>query len=328
MELVPFIEKIKNDLKIDIVSSDLDGIYSEVKAYIIKIHPDKYTDEDVKEENNEKATVATSILTELKKEIDRKRATETALVPYDENKISIENYEYRLLVKENELFKLRKCILDKNNEIEKLKAEIDEIKKISEQVRSSQILEQKNEIIKTFKPQRTSFVTAGTVTALIVFYNILNQIEVVSKKLTSYLPISEKTTNIILFSALVLSICVIIYKSLKSFVVKNYLNTIITQNNIAEIGNLIEKGQINRQQLHDHILQKFKKEKWLKKMSNWFFGIKNPIIVEEAINMIVDYMIANSYIEKINVKNMIQNYKVLELTIWDVFMKSRESDEE
>lgn len=323
MDINEVILKINQELGLEIVSTDINGVYDELKRFISKVHPDKFTDDELKQENVGKTQAATLFLTELKKEMERKRISENAVVPYDETKVNIENYEYRMILKDNDLFQLQSEIALKNEEIAVLKGKIKELTHLTSQTRSSQISQEKERVINSFKPKQPSLITAGTVTTLILVYNILGQVEGVSKKLTSYLPVPELVTNICLFSILTLTIVSIGYKFLRADAIKRFLNAVITQSNLSAIGTLVTKGQINRHQIHDFFVDQLISAKGLRRLSIGLWRVNEPPIIEEAIDMIVDYMIANSFIERINVKNMVQNYKVMELTLWDVYMQSR-----
>jgi hypothetical protein len=319
MEIVEIKEKIIEDLGEEIDSNDFNEIYNIIIKYISRVHPDKYTDEKLKNENIEKTKKATAILSIIKSEIEKERIKSTSLIPIDEIKIQLENIEYKSLLKDQEIIEYKKLIDKQNNEINAYKQNIIELEKAISLERNKNISIGKEYVSNRYKPKKNQYLFTGTIGSLLIIYNIFSHIESISVSITKYLPFNEKTINIILFSVLIISLFIIIYKIFKSITINNFLDEIITQVSISKFNNIISYNRISKQDIYDEIINRINKMPWYKKIYLKLMGVNNQIIVNEGMNNVINYLLNNKYVEeKSTIDNMNEYFKIKSSDYWNM----------
>lgn len=317
-------QQIEKDLKIKIESDDLDEIYSQVKQIIIGIHPNNFTNDEIQVENVEKTKVATNILADLKKMKEAKIVSETGLSVIIEKKQEIDNLEFKTIIKENELLQLKQELFIKNEKIKELESKIKELYKNIATINNTKNNESKESLIKLLSPKKGNFITAGSALTILVAYNTIGQLEVLSKKVLLYLPVPQIVINTLIFIILGFSLIWITYRKFRADYIRHFLDRVVIQKNIVAISEYIDRGQINRQQIHEYISKLPLTGSYLKKLLNNLYCIKDELIIEEAVNIFIAYLVQNGYIEHINVKDFIPNYKLRELSLSDVWRLSRD----
>jgi len=311
MAIDEIIKKITEELKIDVNYENLEEIYNAVKSFIAKVHPDRVFDPNIKKENLEKTKKATEILSIIKSELEKERTKDTSLVLIDENKISVENIEFKLILKEKEIMELKNFVEEQREKIDILNKSL-----INEREKNRNM--KTNEIIKNSKPNGKQYLFTGMMSILTIIFNLFLHIEKISMIFIKYLPFSEKVINIILFSILTISLFYILYKIVRSSTIKKFLDELITQKSISKLNDIVEYGLLSRQSIYDELFARINNLPWYKRLFYKFFDINNLIVIEEGMQKIISYLENNEYIEKSYTGNFNQFYNIKIINKWEI----------
>lgn len=151
--ITDIIQKVKEELNIGEEISDVD-LLEKFKLYIAQNHPDKYTDEDLKKEAEEKCKNLNVMYDELKKHIEQKRLRDKALVGYNPEDIVKFDYINAADAKDKEIVQLK----NKNSLLEfKLEDANENIRQLNEKLDSalaSKSDDNKQSIKEIYRPRK------------------------------------------------------------------------------------------------------------------------------------------------------------------------------
>lgn len=180
------------------------------------IHPDRTTDEDVKEEYNKKAMLANDLYEKFGKFI--KDEPTTLALQISDNEIQ---FEYIDLKFEND--ELKKEISNLKTKIELLETDKKETNKIIEALNDKKIEEETEKLKDIFKPKTNKLIALGIAALIGILIHILTQTEQAIGIYIKYLPsVTPKIINIITLTILLIITGMFLTNYIKQIIVKNW----------------------------------------------------------------------------------------------------------
>ena len=180
------------------------------------VHPDRTTDEDVKEEYNKKIKLANDLYEKFGKFI-QEEPTALALQITD-NEIQ---FEYIGLKFEND--ELKKEVADLKSKIDLLETEKKKTKKIIEALNDKKIQEETEKLKDIFKPKTNKLIALGIAAIIGILIHVLTQTEQAVGIYMKYLPsVTPKIINLITLSILLIITGIFFTSYIKQKIIKNW----------------------------------------------------------------------------------------------------------
>lgn len=202
------LQKVKDelDLKEDLPSTDL---YDLLHKHRSNNHPDKFTNDDTKNEAEEKFKELNVLLKELSNFIEKEKLEKkpSELIIYEKN------FEVIQLKQEIILLENKNKSLTSSNEIKQ--HEIERLTKTINKVRNDDLAEKTSDLIKLYKPNSKNLFSLGLGIVLTLIVGVSSKIEEVANIINKYSPFEPKTFKYIVFGILIFFIlryCKMIYE--------------------------------------------------------------------------------------------------------------------
>ena len=189
-------------------------LFSILRDYRKQIHPDRYTDEASKQEEEKKFKEAQQLLDELylyiqNEALHRKPSDLVMFKPVYENILT----QAELDKAHNEINDLKQIIESKEWEIEKLKGQIEdrEIKEFEKE---------KKQLESLYTTSGHKIASVGTALLLSGLLLVMTNIENISEKIKKYSPIDDKYLNIIIFTIFIVLLLLALKKLIENIMIK------------------------------------------------------------------------------------------------------------
>lgn len=180
------------------------------------VHPDRTTDEDVKEEYDKKIKSANDLYEKFGKFI-QEEPTALALQITD-NEIQ---FEYIGLKFEND--ELKKEVADLKSKIDLLESDKKKTKKIIEALNDKKIQEETEKLKDIFKPKTNKLIALGIAAIIGILIHVLTQTEQAVGIYMKYLPsVTPKIINLITLSILIIITGIFFTSYIKQKIIKNW----------------------------------------------------------------------------------------------------------
>ncbi|WP_417801180.1 hypothetical protein [Tenacibaculum sp.] len=191
------IQEVKDELGIsdDIPSTRL---YDLLHKYRTTQHPDKFTDENLKEVAEEKFKKINSLLDKLSQYIELEKQQKPA------NELSIFQNDYEITDLKQSTVHLEKEIEKLKNEIKSNEYLIKRIRKENKRLKKDYVDKKTEELIKEYKPTKKSLLSLGIIFILTLITGVLTKVEEIANFIFKYSPFEESTLNFTIFSILIL----------------------------------------------------------------------------------------------------------------------------
>ena len=181
------------------------------------VHPDRTTDEDVKEEYDQKVKLANELYEKFGKFIKEENNTSLAL-QINDNEIQ---FEYIDLKFKND--ELKKKISDLKAKIKNLETEKKKNKKIIKALNDKKIQEETDKLREIFKPKTNKIIALSIAAIIGVLIHVLTQTEQAIGIYIKYLPsVTPKVINMITLSILLIITGIFLTSYIKQRIIKNW----------------------------------------------------------------------------------------------------------
>lgn len=280
------IQKVKDELKItDELSST--ELYDLLHKHRTNNHPDKFPNEEVKKEAEEKFKVVNSLLKELEifiqKEALNKKPSE--LVIY-------QDYEIVKLKQANVI--LENQIASLNSTIESNERQIKNLTNAINKVRSTAVEEKTADLINLYKPSRQNLFSLGIGFFLTFIIGIITRIDEVAILIKKYSPLEPKIFNSIVFTLLVfiplLYIKMIYEQSKVEYAAKRIKTPLLVNRFVEYLENAGTSDSFTEMQVYDFLYKELIPKNFL---ARYFFSKIIHIYSETTIDSLKDIFIYN-----------------------------------
>lgn len=229
------IQEVKDELGItdDIPSTRL---YDLLHKYRTSQHPDKFTDESLKEVAEEKFKKINSLLGKLSTHIELEKQQKPA------NELAIFQNDYEIIDLKQSTVHLEKEIERLNNEIKSNEYLIKRIRKENKRLKKDYVDKKTEELIKEYKPTKKSLLSLGIIFILTLITGVLTKVEEIANFIFKYSPFEESTLNFVIFSILI-------------FVPVFYGKMLFEQKQIKKASKLIKTPKLTKEFL-DYLTEK------------------------------------------------------------------------
>ena len=280
------IERVKNILQID-NNSPLE-LLQLLRKYRNSFHPDKFTDEKVKDQAGKKFIEIGTLIQELDSLIQQeqinKSPKELALYEplYDntslQSKLDLSLEENKIL--NSKIDNLQNLIKDLENELKE---------------KESKVIEGKQaELVKLYRPSNNRLFSITILLALTGLIPVLTKIESISNIIRKYAPFTTTQINMFMFIIFISMIVFSLSKYLQYIAIKNRIDEIkspVFQNNFFEF--LPDKNDFTEYQVYTYIYG----EENIIKRTLLLIGLK--LYKYETINYLKDVFIHNLIVKQL-----------------------------
>lgn len=218
-------ETIKKDI-LELLDIRDENNFSDIELFKLldkkrkAVHPDRTTDEDVKEEYDKKIKLANDLYEKFGKFI-QEEPTSLALQISD-NEIQ---FEYIGLKFEND--ELKKEVTDLKSKIDSLETEKKKTKKIIEALNDKKIQEETEKLKDIFKPKTNKLIALGIAAIIGVLIHVLTQTEQAVGIYMKYLPsATPKIINLITLTILLIITGIFFTSYVKQKIIKNWIEKV------------------------------------------------------------------------------------------------------
>lgn len=285
------IQEVKNELSIedDLSSNEL---YDLLYKYRNGQHPDKYTDEELKKEAEERFKNLNALLDKLSKyiELEKRQKKPSEVIPFQK--------DYEAVSLKQEIILLQRKIDELNSTIKSRDSRIKTLELRLSKYRDKKQAETINELIKLYEPSKKDKWRNGIIVLLVFIYAVFTQSEKVVEILAKYSPLSPWLLNTIVFGLFSLVIIGLLKKYFESEYIKKLSKRIVTPNSVSSFYQTLPQPDENRIHYFEEIdVYKYIGNELNKKFEMWKLFAKyfSSINDEITINYLKDIFILNLY---------------------------------
>lgn len=284
--ITSIIQKVKDELNIseDISTTEL---YDLLYKHRTNNHPDKFTNEEIKKEAEEKFKNVNILLKELETFIQKE-----ALNKKPNELVIFQDYEIVKLKQanvllENQIATLNSSIDTKENIIKNLTAAINK-------VRSTAVEEKTADLVNLYKPTRKNLFSLGIGFFLTFIIGIITRIDEVAILIKKYSPLEPKMFNTIVFAILIfipfLYLKMIYEQGKVEYAAKRIKTPLLVTRFVVYLENIGVNDSFTEMQVYDFLYKELIPKNFV---ARYFFSKIIHIYSETTIDSLKDIFIYN-----------------------------------
>jgi len=308
-DLDKLILEVKKLLMID-EDLDLSSLYDQLYRFRLNNHPDKYHNEESKEEAEDKFKNASQLLEKLEPHIEKIKANRS-LAKIEEREIEvfeIVEYQYEILKKETKISSLK----------DKLKVAESKYKELGNKMNKlndERAKEKKKELKEIYKPKQKSWLIAGTALGLTIIITTLNSLTDIGDVIKNYLPFDVWYFNLVMT---IIMVSVIVYNLMCYFISLRVSKASQKTTTVMMVSNFIrflkEDSTENKEKIlrfNEHEVFFFLKKQFVSKkklsLSYWFF---DDVVIDHFKDVFIYDLISKDLVEINKVESLIRHFNV------------------
>lgn len=293
------VERVKKELDIN---NDIDpfNLYDLLYATRNNCHPDKFQDDKLKSEAEERFKKLSQLLNDLSFHLEQERLTKKA------SEIVVFKDKYELLQSKQNITSLEKTLTELTKQNQSLKDEIKELQILLDEQEKKDLRDSQNDLIDIYKPKKSNLIAVSVTTLLLLTTNLITNLTSIKEKIVNIMPFGTQYINYILFTTLALLMVDMLLRRKKMLKVKLIADELTSPKVIRDFHDSYKQEEdhyfktsyFTESDVTDFIEHNYCRRKYLKSLAYYVEGI---FIIRDhkSINHLKDIFISNLIAKKL-----------------------------